>query len=83
MANNYITWQTTNDLPMQDNSVVETVAGVTFPAGFAAVGAGTGTVMVVVNRDVLGTNSASALESAVVECLERILKKMHESTNLN
>ena len=67
MANNYITWQTTNDLPMQDNSVVETVAGTTFPVGFSAVGAGTGTVMVIVNRDVLGTNSASTYESAVNE----------------
>ena len=83
MANNYITWQTTNDLPMQDNSVVETVAGTTFPTGFASVGSGTGTVMVVVNRDVLGTNSASAMESAVLECLERIIKRVHESVNLN
>ena len=83
MANNYITWQTSNDLAMQDNMVLETVAGTTFPVGFGTVNSGTATVMVIVNRDVLGTNSASASETAVVECLERIIKKLHESVNLN
>lgn len=86
MANNYITFQTSPDLPMQDNSVLETVAGTTFPTGFSAVtGGGTGGVMLIVNRDVLGAGPTGALtlESVVDECMQRILKKLNESVNFS
>lgn len=86
MANNYITFQTSPDLPMQDNSVLETVAGTTFPVGFSAVpGGGTAGVMLIINRDVLGAGPTGALtlESTVDECVGRIVKKVNESLNFS
>ena len=79
MANNYITFQTDVNASMDPTSVTETVAGTTFPVGYAA----NKTVMVIVNRDVLGTNSDSAMKQTAIEALYRIIKKIEESTNLN
>ena len=79
MANNYITFQTAPDLAEGNNDVIETVAGTTFPVAFSA----NQTVMVIVNRDVLGTNGAMTLESTIKQCLDRINKKLNESVNIN
>ena len=79
MANNYITFQTDVNASMDPASVTETVAGTTFPVGYAS----NKTVMVIVNRDVLGTNSDSAMKQTAIEALYRIIKKIEESTNLN
>lgn len=79
MANNFIVYQTDVNASMDDLGVTETVAGVTFPSGFTA----GKTVMVVINRDVLGTNGEVALESAVQQSLDRIVKKIEESAKFN
>lgn len=80
MANTYITYQTSNDLPMQDSAVIETNAGTTFPTGFGTVLGGTANVMVIVNT---GAYTGANLESEVRGALERINKKIDESLNLN
>lgn len=77
MANNYITYQTDVNASMDDASVTETVAGVTFPTGFAA----NKVVMLIVNRGNQGVEST--LESAIQEAVDRIQKKIEETTQFN
>jgi hypothetical protein len=80
MANTYISWQTSNDLPMQDTAVLETNAGTTFPVGFGTVLGGTANVMVIVNTTAY---TGANIEAEVRGALERINKKLDESLNLN